>query len=82
MSRIIQSQRCYQIPKNKLDIFLVKLKMCSSHMTYFEAEYVFENGDVYDVIVNQYGGGFPYIEKELKEFISQLKGATNDQETT
>jgi hypothetical protein len=34
-------------------------------------EYVFEVGDKYDVIVAQYGS-YPYIERQLEEFISNL----------
>lgn len=71
MSRIIDNQRCYKIPKDKLDLFLVKLSMSSTSHVHFEAEYIFENGDVYDVVVNTFGH-YLYMERGIDEFAEML----------
>lgn len=72
MSEIVK-QRCFQVPRKKLDLFLVKLSECSRSMTKFTADWVFENNDeVYDVVVNQYGMADACWEKELETFLDRL----------
>lgn len=73
IERKITKQRCYKIPKEKLDLFLVKLNMEKNYNICFEAEWIFESSDNnYDVVVNTYGS-YPFIENEVEQFIKDLK---------
>jgi hypothetical protein len=76
MSRKISNQRCFKIPKDKLDLFLVKLRMSASEYASFEAEWVFENGPDYDVVVNQYGS-YPYMTTEVEEFAAKVRAGAD-----
>lgn len=78
MSREIATQRCHKIPKDKLDVFLVKLTMTSSTepRSYFEADYVFDAGDHYDVVVNQYGC-YPWLSNDVESFAKKLNEPEN-----
>lgn len=74
MSRKVEWQRCFQIPTEKLDLFLVKINVFArSEMSYFEADCIFPAGAYYDVIVNEYGGRYHYIENEIIKFSEKLK---------
>lgn len=70
----IEWQRCFKIPKDKLDLFLVKLKMSDTTASYFEAAYIFEAGDVYDVVVEEFKSNYAYTEREIEEFVAKLNG--------
>lgn len=70
----IEWQRCFTIPKPKLNVFLVKIGMLDSNLGFFRMEYIFENGDQYDVVVNEYGHAYPFQENELTDFAKQLRG--------
>jgi hypothetical protein len=71
MNREIRKQRCFRIPKDKLDLFLVNLSMNNGDLVHFEAEYVFDNPNHYDVIVNRFGS-YPYAENEIAKFAEKL----------
>ena len=74
IERRITRQRCYKIPKEKLDLLLVKLRMSNENLIYFEAEYIFQDGNFYDVIVNTFGS-YPYVENEIDKFVDKLAEA-------
>lgn len=67
--------RCFRIPKDKLDLFLVALDVNFSrepkHLI-CEMEYVFVAPyKRYDVVVSL-RGSYPYVEKQLEEFVESL----------
>lgn len=72
VERKIVSQRCYKIPKNKLDLFLVRLNIGASILGYYEAEYIFESGEDYDVVVNGYGHHSPFMNNEIQKFVEAM----------
>ncbi len=80
MSRKIQWQRCFSIPKKKLDLFLVKLQMSANSMTYFEAAWIFQTEDGYDVVVEEFsrpnfgdqGTNYPFVEDQIVEFVEDM----------
>jgi len=79
-SRKIDLQRCFKIPKDRLDLFLVKLNMESDRLISFEAEYVFNSESHYDVVVNVYGS-YPAGVHAVEEFaneLNQYKGLAYD----
>ncbi len=72
MSRMINLQRCFKIPKAKLDIFLVALYVNFSNTNLScEAEYVFQNENDYDVVVNFYGLVTGFVDP-IEEFVAKL----------
>lgn len=71
MSRVINRQRCFTIPQDRLDLFLVQLNMLSGAVLQLEAAYIFQKDGLYDVIVNYYGS-YPYQETKLIEFINKI----------
>lgn len=68
----VTKQRCFKIPKNKLDLFLVRLDFDSRELINFEAKYIFQNGKFYDVVVNYYGS-YPFVENCIDEFVEEMK---------
>lgn len=72
MSRAIVWQRCFRIPKEKLNVFLIHVGMSSSSMSKFEVEWVFDAGYGYDVVVNEYGHSYPYQENSIINFADKV----------
>lgn len=70
MSRQIDKQRCFKIPKEKLNVFLVQVGAHYSTL-HTEAEYVFDCKNHYDVVVNYYGT-YPWAENNLVVFAESL----------
>ncbi len=69
----IETQRCFHIHKHKLDLFLVALNVnFSGSMSYFQADYIFDEKKHYAVVVSQYGGRDQYEEKQLHNFVDNL----------
>ena len=70
----LSHHRCFTIPKKKLDLFLVALRMnfSYSHIRH-EVFAVFqsEKKSFYDVIVSVYGS-YPYVERKVEEFVKAL----------
>lgn len=75
MVRQITQQRCFKIPKDNLDLFLCKLtqETIRGGTASFEAEFIFENGPHYDVVVNTYGN-CDYAEVAVEDFAEKLLG--------
>lgn len=71
MSRVIDKQKCFHIPKGILDLFLVKLQFSNDRLLHVEAEYIFDAKDHYDVVVNYYGS-YPFVENQIEEFVTSL----------
>lgn len=71
MSRDINKQKCFHIPKKSLDLFLVKLQFSSDKFLHVEAEYIFDAKDHYDVVVNYYGS-YRFVEDEIQKFVTEL----------
>lgn len=69
----IEWQRCFQIPKEKLDVFLVKVRMMDSNQSYFQCDYIFQEGDHYDVVVCEYKGSYPFQRTQIENFVEDLK---------
>lgn len=68
----LSGHRCFKIPKNKLDLFLCALSTnFSGELMDCRAEYVFDAGEVYDVIVAKFGS-YPYVERKMIEFVEEL----------
>ncbi len=66
-------QRCFKIPKVKLDLFLVHLLMKQSELSHFDAKWIFDADSVYyDVVVQEYGHPYPFQETEIEKFVGQL----------
>ena len=70
---MIVHQRCFQIPKKKLDLFLCKLNFCSTETSQYNAEYVFDNGSYYDVVVHERKNHYPFQIDEIEKFARELK---------
>lgn len=72
MSRV-QWQRCFQIPKPKLNLFLVKIGMEQSKYSYFEADWVFDCQTHYDVVVSERGvQHYGFASRNVEEFATRL----------
>jgi hypothetical protein len=69
----LEKHRCYGIPKDKLDIFLVELVKGCEDFLRLQLAYVFDRGDVYDVIIAFYGS-YPFRESNLDGFVIELGG--------
>lgn len=70
----LSHHRCFTIPKKKLDLFLVALRMnFSDSLVRHEVFAVFqsEKKGFYDVIVSVYGS-YGYLEREAEEFAKAL----------
>jgi hypothetical protein len=74
IERKIVTQRCFKIPTDKLDLFLVKLTMSNNSLSYFECDYIFAKGRHYDVVVNEFGYKCDWALSELESFIEKLWG--------
>lgn len=72
----LEGHRCFKIPREKLDLFLIALDVNFSveHVRH-KMEYVFmaEETRFYDVVVGRYGS-YPYVENQLEKFVSELRG--------
>lgn len=69
-------QRCYKIPKNKLDLLLVKLNLERNSWYYTCAQNVFEDGDSFYVVVTQYGNNSgAYFQNSLAELVVKMGGS-------
>lgn len=69
-------QRCFSIPKGSLDLFLKHITNSSSEMGFFRADYIFVNDETYyDVVVNEYGSRYLYIENQMEKFAAELCNA-------
>jgi hypothetical protein len=71
--------RCFKIPREKLDLFLIALDVnFSDSIIKHQMEYVFISKDdaFYDVVVAQ-RGSYPYLENHLAEFAQVLKGPSD-----
>lgn len=75
-------QRCFQIPKKQLNLFLLKLEFESTQQFYAQADYVFDNNSFYDVVVSGRGKDNTYQtnyhKDEIEKFAKELWDNTNE----
>lgn len=73
IGRVINAQMFFTIPRVKLKIFLYRIYELATdrRLVYYEAEYIFQQGEFYDVIVNEYGSS-PWARGLLEEFAKDL----------
>lgn len=71
----LEGHRCFKIPKQKLDLFLVALNMNFSSQGLIkhtmECMFQSEKPNYYDVIVARYGS-YPFVQNELDKFVGEL----------
>lgn len=65
-------QRCFSIPKSKLDIFLCYLTKQNGIEQYI-AHQVFDAGNYYDVFVIGQGMSDPFMQNRIVDFFEGLK---------
>lgn len=71
MKNQIEWQRIFNIPAEKLNLFLIKIEECNE-LSRFEAKYIFQKQNEYDVVVVELGGRYPFMENTLEEFAKAL----------
>lgn len=80
-----KKHKVFEIPKDRLDLFFIKLENISCNTVRFETKWLFEkDDDNYEVIISIFGS-YPFVEDKLKEFVeemkkSRLKGKIHDQD--
>lgn len=64
--------RCFKIPKDKLDLFLTALWVNFTQQDFApQAKWVFQNDDVYDVIVG-FNKEWEAMEGSIETFVLQM----------
>lgn len=80
MNYPLDGHRCFKIPREKLDLFLVALKMNFSRSgVEHVAKHIFESKEegFYAVVVARYGSSY-LIEIELEEFVKAMKNDNSE----
>ena len=63
-----KNHRCFHIDNDSLDLFVTALYInFTDTLIRTRAEWIFERGEFYDVIVAVYGDN-PHVEKQLEKF--------------
>ena len=74
MNNTLKRHRCFQVPRKKLDVFLVALDVnFSDKFIEHRMSHVFPSTDAryYEVVVGQYGS-YPFVENQLEKFVESL----------
>ena len=72
---IVLWQRCFTIPRDRLDLFICRVRSCRSNLSYFRVDYIFQKHDHnYDVVVSEFGQDpYPYAQKVIIDFVEDLE---------
>lgn len=74
-------QRCFKIPKNRLDLFLTAIYMNFTQSGYApQAQYIFQNEDYYDVVVG-FNKIWDEMENEMEAFIQKMEVSALESQT-